>query len=229
MSIFKRPATHYGKTPEPETPYQRAAQVWDERIGSARVQAKNWRIMAFGSLILSAGFASALVWQSARGTVVPWVVQVDNLGQAQTVAPANADYRPTDPQIAFHLGRFIEQVRAIPADAIIVRQNWLRAYEWTTDRGAAALNDYARANDPFAKVGRSQVAVEVSSVIRASPNSFRVAWTERHYENGQLSTTERWTAILTIVIQPPRDAERLRANPLGIYVNAISWSREMSQ
>jgi type IV secretion system protein VirB5 len=229
MSIFKRPAIHYGKTPEPETPYQRAAQVWDERIGSARVQARNWRLMAFGSLILSAGFASALVWQSARGTVVPWVVQVDNLGQAQTIAPANADYRPTDPQIAFHLGRFIEQVRAIPADAIIVRQNWLRAYEWTTDRGAAALNDYARANDPFTKVGRQQIAVEVSSVIRASPNSFRVAWTERHFENGQLSTTERWTAILTIVIQPPRDAERLRANPLGIYVNAISWSREMSQ
>lgn len=229
MSIFKRPATHYGKSPEPVTPYQKAAQAWDERIGSARVQAKNWRYMAFGSLILSAGFATALVWQSARGTVVPWVVQVDKLGQAQTVAAAVADYRPTDPQIAFHLGRFIEQVRAIPADPIIVRQNWLRAYEWTTDRGAAALNDYARSNDPFTKVGRQQVAVEVSSVIRASNDSFRVAWTERHYENGQLSTTERWTAILTIVIQTPRDAERLRANPLGIYVNAISWSREMSQ
>ncbi|MGU3399897.1 conjugal transfer protein TrbF [Brucellaceae bacterium D45D] len=229
MNIFKRPSAHYGKSPEPETPYQKAAQAWDERIGSARVQAKNWRIMAFGSLILSAGFASALVWQSARGTVVPWVVQVDNLGQSQAVAPAVAEYRPTDPQIAFHLGRFIEQTRSIPSDAIIVRQNWLRAYEFTTDRGAATLNDYARANDPFTKVGRQQIAVEVSSVIRASNDSFRVAWTERHYENGQLSTTERWTAILTIVIQTPRDAERLRANPLGIYVNAISWSREMSQ
>jgi type IV secretion system protein VirB5 len=228
MSFFKRPAAHYGKTPEPVTPYQKAAQVWDERIGSARVQAKSWRYMAFGSLILSAGFAAALVWQSARGTVVPWVVQVDRLGQAQSVAPATADYRPTDPQIAWHLGRFIEQVRSIPADAIIVRQNWLRAYEWTTDRGAAALNDYARANDPFTKVGRRQVAVEVSSVIRASPDSFRVAWTEKHYENGQLAVTERWTAILTIVIQTPRDTDRLRANPLGIYVNAISWSREMA-
>ena len=227
--LFKRSSTRYGRTPEPETPYQRAAQAWDDRIGSARVQARNWRLMAFGSLFLSAGLAAAVVWQAASGTVVPWVVQVDNLGQAQTVAPANADYRPTDPQIAFHLGRFIEQVRAIPADAIIVRQNWLRAYEWTTDRGAAALNDYARSNDPFTKVGRQQVAVEVSSVIRASNDSFRVAWTERHYENGQLSTTERWTAILTIVLQPPRTAERLRANPLGIYVNAISWSREMSQ
>ncbi len=229
MNIFKRPTTHYGKVPEPETPYQKAAQAWDERIGSARVQARNWRYMAFGSLILSLGFAGALVWQSARGTVVPWVVQVDNLGQAQAVAPAAADYRPTDPQIAFHLGRFIEQVRSLPADAIVVRQNWLRAYEFTTDRGAAALNDYARSNDPFTRVGRQQVAVEVSSIIRASPDSFRVAWTERHYENGQLSTTERWTAILTIVIQPPRTAERLRANPLGIYVNAINWSREMSQ
>ncbi|QEW20341.1 conjugal transfer protein TrbF [Marinibacterium anthonyi] len=229
MNLFRRSATHYGKTPQPETPYQKAAQVWDERIGSARVQARNWRYMAFGSLILAAGFAGALVWQSARGTVVPWVVQVDALGEAQAVAPASADYEPTDPQIAFHLGRFIEQVRSIPADPIIVRQNWLRAYEFTTDRGAAALNDFARANDPFTRVGRQQIAVEVSSVIRASPGSFRVAWTERHYENGQLSTTERWTAILTVVIQTPRSAERLRANPLGIYINAISWSREMSQ
>lgn len=229
MNVFRRPAVHYGKTPQPETPYQKAAQVWDERIGSARVQARNWRAMAFGSLILSSGLATALVWQSARGSVVPWVVQVDALGQAQAVAPAIADYKPTDPQIAWHLARFIEQVRSIPADAIIVRQNWLRAYEWTTDQGAAALNDYARANEPFSKVGKQQVAVEVSSVIRASADSFRVAWTERRYESGQLSTTDHWTAILTIVVQPPGDAERLRANPLGIYVNAINWSREMSQ
>ena len=33
-------------------PYQSAAQVWDDRIGSARVQAKNWRLMAFGCLTL---------------------------------------------------------------------------------------------------------------------------------------------------------------------------------
>ena len=85
MSFFKRATTHYGKTPEPETPYQRAAQVWDERIGSARVQARNWRLMAFGCLILSTGFASALVWQSARGTVVPWAVEVDRAGDVKNL------------------------------------------------------------------------------------------------------------------------------------------------
>lgn len=227
--FFKRASVRYGKTLEPETPYQRAAQAWDERIGSARVQAKNWRLMALGELALVAGLSAALVFQSARGTVTPWVVQVDRLGQAQAVQPAVADYRPTDPQIAWHLARFVENVRSIPADPIVLRQNWLRAYDFTTDRGAAALNDFARANDPFARVGREQVAVEISSVIRASENSFRVAWIERRYQEGQLAATERWTAILTVVLQTPRDAERLRKNPLGVYVHALNWSRELSQ
>lgn len=228
MNVFTRPGVRFGQTPEPETPYQRASQAWDDRIGSARVQARNWRLMAFGSLALSIGLSGALVWQGARGTVTPWVVQVDRLGQAQAVAPATADYRPTDPQIAWHLSRFIEEVRSIPADPIVVRQNWLRAYDYTTDKGAIALNDYARANDPFSKVGRSQIAVDVSSVIRASPTSFRVEWIERRYDEGNLSSTERWSAILSIVVQPPRTADALRKNPLGVFVHAINWSKEMS-
>ena len=86
--MFKRSAVHYGRTPQPVTPYQKAAQVWDDRIGSARVQARNWRLMAFGCLFLSAGFAAALVWQSAQGLITPWVVEVDRLGEAKAVAPA---------------------------------------------------------------------------------------------------------------------------------------------
>lgn len=228
MNVFTRSGVRYGLTPVPETPYQRAAQAWDDRIGSARVQARNWRLMAFGSLALSVGLAGAVVWQSARGSVTPWVVEVDRLGQTQAVAPAVAGYKPTDPQIAWHLSRFIEEVRSIPADPVVVRQNWLRAYDYTTDKGAIALNDYARANDPFSKVGRTQVAVDVSSVIRASPSSFRVAWVERRYEDGNLTVTERWTAILTVVLQPPRTTDELRKNPLGVFVHAVNWSKEMS-
>ncbi|MGE0289410.1 MAG: conjugal transfer protein TrbF [Bradyrhizobium sp.] len=224
--MFKRSAVHYGRTPQPVTPYQKAAQVWDDRIGSARVQARNWRLMAFGCLFLSAGFAAALVWQSAQGSITPWIVEVDRLGEARAVTKASSTHKTTDPQIAFHLARFIEHVRGLPMDAIVLREDWLRAYDFTTDRGASALNDYARNNDPFTKVGKTQVAVEVSSVIRASPDSFRIAWIERRYENGQLAATERWSAILSVVVEPPRNIDRLRKNPLGIYVNAINWSKE---
>lgn len=226
--MFRRPTVRYGATPQPDTPYRRASQVWDDRIGAVAAGSKNLWTLAMVEAGVIVALTGALVWVSARGEVVPWVVQVDRLGEAQAIAPAETGYRPTDPQIAFHLARFIEQVRSVPADPIIVRQNWLRAYDFTTDRGALALNDHARASDPFAQVGKVQVAVEVSSVIRASPGSFRVAWTERRYQDGALAATERWSAIVTLVVQPPRDAERLKKNPLGVFVTAINWSKELA-
>ena len=64
MNPFKRSDVRYGRTPVPETPYQRAGQAWDERIGSARVQARNWRLMAFGSLALASGLAAAVASNS---------------------------------------------------------------------------------------------------------------------------------------------------------------------
>jgi len=228
MNAFSRPTARFGHTPEPETPYQRAGQAWDERLGTARVQAKNWRLMAFGSLALAAGLAAAVVWQGQRGSVVPWIVQVDRNGAAQAVGPANAPAQATDPQIAWHLARLIEDVRSLPADPIIVRQNWLHAYDYATEHGALALNEYARAADPFTHVGKTQVAVDVSSVIRASPSSFRAAWIERRYEEGALVSTEHWTAILSVVLQPPRTADSLLKNPLGVYVDALNWSKELN-
>jgi MFS family permease len=71
---FKRSTLRYGETPEPVTPYQKAAQVWDERIGSARVQAHNWRLMALGSLGLSLILAAILLWVGRSGSTVPYIV-----------------------------------------------------------------------------------------------------------------------------------------------------------
>jgi len=227
--MFRRPSVRYGRSPFPVTPYQRAAQVWDDRIGSARVQAKNWRLAFFGCLVLAGGLGAALVWQSARGTITPWVVEVDKFGEARAVAPAEDDWNPTDPQIAFHLARFIEHVRSIPADPVVLRNDWLAAYDFARDGGARALNDYARDSDPFAEIGKAQVAVDVSSVIRASRDSFRIAWTERRYQDGSLIERSRWSAILTVRIEPPRTPDALRKNPLGLFVTALSWSRELSQ
>lgn len=224
---FKRPQVRYSDTPEPVTPYQAAAQVWDARIGSARVQAKNWRYMAFGCLSLALLMAGGLVWRSAQSIVTPYVVEVDSAGQVRAVGEAATPYKPSDAQIAHHLARFVTDVRSLSIDPIVVRQNWLEAYEYTTDRGAATLNDYARANDPFSRIGQSSVAVQINSVVRASDASFQVRWTERRYVNGEAAGLERWTAVLAIVLQAPRTEERLRRNPLGIYVNGLSWSREL--
>ncbi len=183
--------------------------------------------MAFGGLLLTTGLSSALVWQSMQSRVVPYVVEVDQLGEARAVSPAAADYRPTDPQITWHLARFISNIRSKSLDAVLMRENWLSAYDFATERGALFLGEYARAANPFADVGDRTVSVQVTSVVRASESSFQVKWTESHYERGSLASTSRWTAILTVQLRPPRNADILRRNPLGLYVDAVDWSREL--
>jgi type IV secretion system protein VirB5 len=224
---FKRTVQRYAETPEPATPYQRAGQLWDERIGSARVQAKNWRLMSFGSLGLSIALAGGLIWQSMQSRVTPYVVQVDKLGEVQAIGPANQSYKPTDAEFAWYLARFITDVRSLSSDPIVVRKNWLEAYDYATDHGAVFLNQYAQANDPFKAVGERMVSVQVTSVVRASDASFQVKWVEQIYEHDALAKTERWTAIVSVITQQPTTAEVLRKNPLGLYVNGLNWSREL--
>lgn len=225
--LFKRSMQRYGRTPLPETPYQRAGQLWDERIGSARVQARSWRLMAFGCLFLTAGTSAALAWQSLQSRVTPYVVEVDRLGEARAVQAADVEYRPTDPQVAWHLARFITNIRSVSLDPVLMRRAWLEAYDFATRRGAQFLGEYARAASPFAQVGERTVSVQVTSVVRASDRSFQVKWTETVFERGVQAGTSRWTAILTIVTKAPASADVLRRNPLGIYVDAIDWSREL--
>jgi type IV secretion system protein TrbF len=107
------------------------------------------------------------------------------------------------------------------------RERWLEAYDFATTRGSQFLGDYARTSDPFASIGDKTVSVQVTSVVRASDRSFQVKWTETAYERGNQTGTSRWTAILTVVTRTPRTADALRKNPLGIYVDAIDWSREL--
>ena len=224
---FQRVSVRYGETPEPITPYQKAAQVWDERLGSARVQAGNWRLAALAAIGLSSVLGLVILTQIARSGVLPYVVEVDRLGEIRAVGPAFEAYQPSDAQIAHFLARFIEDVRSLSIDPVIVRTNWLRAYDFVTDRGAQALNDYARDTDPFTKIGSRTVAVEVTSVVRASGDSFEIRWKENTYENGSIVKTERYTGVATTVLKPPTDAETLRKNPLGLYVHSLNWSRDL--
>ena len=229
MNPFRRPSARYSREPTPETPYQRAAQAWDDRIGSARVQARSWRYMAFGAAALLALSVTDNLRLRFGTHIVPYVVEVDRLGAARSVAPALDHYQPTDPQVAWHLARFIENVRSRPADPIVLRENLESAYAFTTEQGAAALNDYARGQDPFAHLADTQVAVDVRNVVRASADSFRIAWDERRYDHGQLSSTSHWTAILTIVVKTPTDEATLSRNPLGLYVHSINWSQNLGE
>ena len=227
MSAPTRPGVSYGRALAPVTPYQKAAQVWDERLGSARVQARNWRLACLGALAIAGVLAAGFWHMASRSSVVPYVVEVDALGAVRAVGPALEAHHPNDGQIAYHLAEFVEHVRAVPIDPVVLRKNWLRAYAFVTSRAATRLSDYARTAEPFRDVGVRTVTVEMTSAVRSSETSFELRWREDESLRGGAAETSRHTALLSYVVQPPADAAALRANPLGIYITDFHWSRDL--
>ncbi|MCW8309204.1 conjugal transfer protein TrbF [Acidiphilium sp. PA] len=225
---WRRISSRMSQTETPATPYQRAGQLWDQRIGYARVQAANWRLMAFGCLALATVVTIDDIRAHSRAMVTPFVVEVNHLGAVQAVAPAQAEVQPTDTEVAYFLAQFIERVRGLSVDPVVVRKAWLDAYAQITSHAKPMLDAYARRADPFGRIGKRAITVDVTSVVRASPSSFRVAWVEHPYQDGTALLPEHWTAILTVVIQTPHTEAALRQNPLGIYIDAISWAREVN-
>ena len=124
---FKKPQVRYADTPQPATPYQTAGQVGRPyRLGPRPGQ----ELAIHGLRLPHARAADGRrTWRSAQSIVTPYVVEVDNAGQVRAVGEAATPYRPNDAQTAHHIARFVTLVRSLSIDPIVVRQNWLDAYD----------------------------------------------------------------------------------------------------
>lgn len=223
MHPFSRPKRALSSAPE-ATPYQRAGQVWDDRMGLTLAHARNWRRLAFANLALAAFLAGGWWMQAERAVVRPFVVEVSDWGETQKITALDGRYEPNQAQIGHALAGWVRNVRSKSVDPIVIRQNWLAAYDLTTPRAAAFLNAFAERDDPFAEVGREAVHVEVLNVVRRTDRTFDLQWRETRFVNGRQAAVARWRALITIRLQPPRTESELMKNPLGIRIEDVSWT-----
>src|SRR5512143_884473 len=199
MHPFFRPKRALSSAPE-ATPYQRAAQVWDDRMGISLAHARNWRRLAFANLALAAFLGAGWWAQSQRATVRPFIVEVADWGQTEKITAIGGRYEPTEAQVGYALANWIRDVRGKSIDPVVVKQSWLRAYDLTTPKAAAFLNAWAQAHDPFAEVGREAVNVEVLNVVRRSPRTYDLQWRETRYVGGEPAGQQRWRALITTTL-----------------------------
>jgi type IV secretion system protein VirB5 len=227
MHPFFKPKRRLTAAPD-STPYQRAGQVWDDRMGLSLAHARNWRRIAFANLGLAAFLGAGWWVQADRAVVRPFVVEVAEWGQTQRITALDGRYEPTQAQTAYALAQWVSDVRSKSIDPIVIRENWLRAYDLLTPRAAAFLNAWAQDHDPFAGAGQEAATVEVLNVVRRSERTFDLQWRETRFVNGQASASERWRALITVGHQPPRTEAELMRNPLGLKIEEVSWTPDAS-
>lgn len=212
----------------PVSPYQKAAQEWDDRIGSARVQAKNWRITALIALFLCILLGVGSVYVNSQPRQVH-IVEVNPDGSAVYRGAGGQSYnsfKAGEPSIRYHLNRFIQDTRMISSDRSIIKKNWIDAYRLVTANGRNTLNDYVQKNDPFARAASERIGVSITAMVPVSENTWQVDWVESKWDSRGVALGDtRWRGMFTVVIQRPTTDAQLASNPIGFYVDEIHWSR----
>ena len=222
---FRSPARSYAAAPA-DTPYKRAQQEWDARMGSAVLSARSWRAIAFGALGLLGVSVMSLVVVAMQQRTFVHVVEVSPEGQVMNVRAADGRWTATEAQKAYHLGQFVRLVRSLPTDGVVLRENWLQAYRFLTPQAAAQLTEIARQDDPFLSLGRVGRTVHIRSIIARSNNAWEVTWVERATNATGTTDPEVYSGVFTLTTRAPRNADEIANNPLGLLISDFSWSRE---
>jgi type IV secretion system protein VirB5 len=231
---FPNSTTSYGHRTggdTPANPYARSAAAWDERIGSARVQATNWRYIAFVSIALALISTIGVVVIGVKKQVATYIVEVDKAGMPGRISLASETFQPAAAQVGYFIGEVVRLVRERPLDPVVMRQQWTKAYQFLAGPAVNGMNEYAAADSGLRNVpgeGATARTVEIKNILQKSDGTFQVRWTETTYSNGIRRSKEDFTGLFQIKLIPPRDEADTFKNPIGVYITNFTWSREFA-
>ncbi len=233
MTAFSKSTTTYGdarNVTTPESAYDRARREWDNRIGTARAQAFHWRMMAFASLLAMFGLSIGLVYVAAKKDVKTFVVELDRLGRPGRITLLDDRYQPTAAQTGHFVGQIVRLVRERPLDPVVIRNNWLTAYAFLADAAINTMNEYASADETIlgAPASRLTRTVAISNILQKSADSFQVRWIETDYVAGIPQPPTQYSGLFHVQVRPPTSEDDVFRNPLGVYIDAFSWSKEFT-
>lgn len=222
------------KTQEPvESPFYRAKQEWDNRLGSEVVRGKNWRIAFLFTCILSLILAATNVYQVLSIKIHPVVITVNSetgqpkvLGKLETLT-----YEPKEQEIKYFIGQFIQNIRAVPADPVVIKKNWFTAYSYLKPKASNYLNQLTQkdSDGALSKIGKETVTIKPISVLRVNgSNSFQARWKELRFDvGGSLKEEYVMSGVFTIVFDTPENMDVLSTNPLGLFIEDFQWNKEL--
>lgn len=215
---------------EQTNPYLSARREWNERYGSYISQTRNWQIIAIVALGVAGTAVGGLAWIGAQSKITPYVVEVDKLGQTVAVGIAEKAATPDARIIRAQLASWIINARSVYSDAAAQNKAINDAYALVGNNQPAfrTLADFHTAFQPFERAKTENVSIAVESVLPITPDSYRIEWREEVRErDGRVVSNTNWQAQASVTIIPPTQESQALINPMGIIIEAISWSQRI--
>jgi type IV secretory pathway TrbF-like protein len=213
-------------------------RTYNDRVSEALSTRFLLSTLTLLSLMIALAAVGGLVYVAAQSKFVPYVFE-KSCGPALVPAGAARRIDAADPaeMKAWTEGRiadFVFNARLVTADAAHQQKAIGRVYAFLSagDSAFMKLSEWYRGDEgAMQRAERETVAVEISSVLAQSDDTYQVDWTEHVFEpDGTPKTEFRMRAILRIYRRTPTretQEEELRENPFGLFIKDYSWGRQL--
>ena len=113
---------------ENDNPYLSARRSWNDHMESMAASRNMWQILAILSLMITLAAVGGVIHIGSQSKFIPYVVQIDHLGEA--IAVTRADMAaPVDPRVIHaSVASFINDLRMVTPDIALQRRAIFRAY-----------------------------------------------------------------------------------------------------
>lgn len=239
--IFKRPVNGSTQEGQPrgavlDNPYLTARRTWNDHVGSVVTSRQSWQVVGILSMMVALAGVGGIIHIGSQSKFVPYIVEVDKLGQPMAVGPAQAasqvDLRVLKSQVA----SFVADARTVTPDVALQRKSIFRLYALLSpnDPATQKMNEWlngTKESSPFVRAVDETVTVDIRSVMQQTPETWQVDWEEVTRERqGLIKSRAIWRALVTTYIAEPTtqtSEEQVRMNPVGTFVRDFSWSKQL--
>src|SRR4029434_3253158 len=213
-----------------ETSFQRAKQVWDNRLGKAWREGHYWMYAFFVMLAYSCydGCASKQMEAARRARPIEiFYVAMDANGISQVLGKAPLQTTPTKAAMDARVHNFLRLTRGKILDPVETGRRWAQeAKHWVTPRGMTLLNELATERKAILQNPKVSIGVDITRLITKSDGSYDVWWTEtkRDHNNNKEEATA-WSGNYTVTIAKPQNEQQLMANETGVFVDYFTATK----
>ncbi len=184
--------------------------------------ANTWKGISFICLILTLISILGVVYLSTRSSLIPYVIEVDETGNAKGINPAyQINYEPNEANIKFYLRSFVNQSRWVSNDQVLQGSFYTKSVAFLTQETLEKFNDLVQKENwtEMIKNGLTRdVQIESINKVAGTDTSYQVRWLETVYSKGSVLSTRRMQGIFSLKIEAPKNLEDLELNPLGIKI-----------
>lgn len=179
------------------------------------------KTMIYAELALIFVLVICMFFLIQKPKVIPYVIEISDSGRVVNYGKLMSynDYTIDPVTVKHFVTDFINNIRQVDNDSIVIKRKWNKAFDFATDKCAAILNKMYEERRPVELMDNYLVDLKIVSYLEKTRDARELEWIETYYtKTGAVAFRKRYRGLLTYKCSSNLISDK---NPAGLFIDSL--------